>query len=344
MDLRKAYDTVEWGFIEEILSDLGFPSHFTHLVMTCLTTTQYSILINGVPTPLLHPKRGLRQGDPLSPFLFTLSMKYFSRAINTVASHPPFRFHPRCKLLHLNHLCFADYLLMFCKGDPKVVQLMFEGFATFSSSTGLQYLGVPISPWKLKGSECDIMIDKMVARIKKINAICRSFMWFGNFDDSRPGSVARDKVCNPKACGTMGFRKIVLWNQAATDWSQFIASNYASWVVSLVCMVKKKCSGKLQSSEWLNKSRYSIKEMYSDLSDSQPKVHWHNQVWNRISVPKHGFILWLYMLNRLNTKARLFRVGVCMDNLCAICGANEETILHLFYKCKFSTNCKTSII
>ncbi|XP_056685914.1 uncharacterized protein [Spinacia oleracea] len=239
---------------------------------------------------------------------------------------------------------FADDLLMFCKGDPKVIQLMLEGFDTFSKSTGLtvnpskstiyycglndatkatisslsgfptgslpfRYLGVPISPWKLKGSECDIMIDKMVARIKVWSSRNLSFagrvQLFGNYEDSRPGPVAWDKLCQSKKCGGIGFRNIVLWDQAAIckqGWS--IAQKKDNlW---------DKCSGKLLSSEWLTKSRYSIKEMYSNLCDANPKVHWHKQLWNRLSVPKHRFILWLFVLDRLKIKARLFTVGVCL--------------------------------
>lgn len=64
LDLKKAYDTFEWKFIEEIMLELGFPPFFVNLVMTCLSTTQYSILINGAPSPLIQPIRGLRQGDP----------------------------------------------------------------------------------------------------------------------------------------------------------------------------------------------------------------------------------------------------------------------------------------
>lgn len=132
LDLRKAYDTVEWDIIAEVMQELGFPSHFTHLIMTCLTTTQYSILINGVPTEIIHPKRGLTQGDPLSPLLFTLCMEYFSRAISTVGEHPLFKFHSRCRGMQLNHL------LMFCKGDAQVIQLMLSGFQLFSDTTRLQ--------------------------------------------------------------------------------------------------------------------------------------------------------------------------------------------------------------
>ncbi|XP_056685575.1 uncharacterized protein [Spinacia oleracea] len=67
LDHQKAYDTVEWDFIQEAMQYLGFPPSFINLIMTCLTTTQYSIMTNGVPSKLIHPKRGLRQGDPLSP-------------------------------------------------------------------------------------------------------------------------------------------------------------------------------------------------------------------------------------------------------------------------------------
>ncbi|XP_056692075.1 uncharacterized protein [Spinacia oleracea] len=110
LDLRKAYDIVEWEFIREVMTDLDFPTHFINLIMTCLTTTQYSILINGAPTGLIQPKRGLRQGDHLSPLLFTLCVEYFSRAMAIVSEHPHFSFHPRCRRLSLNHLCFADDL------------------------------------------------------------------------------------------------------------------------------------------------------------------------------------------------------------------------------------------
>ncbi|XP_021844981.2 uncharacterized protein [Spinacia oleracea] len=118
LDLQKAYDTVEWSFLEEVMTNLGFPVHFINLVMTCLTTTHYSVLINGVPTELIQPTRGWIQP--------------------TRGEHPHFRFHSRCKLLSLNHLCFADDLLMFCRGDPNVVSVMLEGFKIFSSTTGLE--------------------------------------------------------------------------------------------------------------------------------------------------------------------------------------------------------------
>ncbi|XP_056687955.1 uncharacterized protein [Spinacia oleracea] len=102
VDIRKAYDTVEWSFIEEVMLDLGFPPFFVQLIMTCLSTTRYSI-INGEPTDLIQPRRGLRQGGPLSPLLFTLCMEYFSRSMKTVGDYTQFKLHKRCRSLQLNH-------------------------------------------------------------------------------------------------------------------------------------------------------------------------------------------------------------------------------------------------
>ncbi|KAL2924384.1 hypothetical protein RDABS01_022574 [Bienertia sinuspersici] len=73
LDVKKAYDTISWGFMADFMKEIGFPAHFTELIMICIKSPQYSLMINGIPSPLIEPIRGLRQGDPLSPLLFTLS-------------------------------------------------------------------------------------------------------------------------------------------------------------------------------------------------------------------------------------------------------------------------------
>ena len=68
LDVKKAYDTVDWDFMTQFMEAIGFPGHFIRLIRTCITSPQYSLLINGCPSTPIHPSRGLRQGDPLSPF------------------------------------------------------------------------------------------------------------------------------------------------------------------------------------------------------------------------------------------------------------------------------------
>lgn len=82
--------------------------------MVCLRTVAYSVVINGKPSRPFEAKSGLRQGDPMSPFLFVLAMEYFSRLLKTLKATPEFRYHPRCAKMQLVQLGFGDDLLLLC--------------------------------------------------------------------------------------------------------------------------------------------------------------------------------------------------------------------------------------
>lgn len=105
--------------------------------MACVSTVSYSIFINGKHSIPFAAKRGMRQGDPLSPYLFVLVMEYLSRSLKSLKDKPDFNFHPRCAKLNIIQLGFADDLLLFCRGDVLSAQMVFECFQKFSLASGL---------------------------------------------------------------------------------------------------------------------------------------------------------------------------------------------------------------
>lgn len=118
IDIQKAYDSVTWVFSNDFLLLYGFHPLMVKWIMECITTASFIVNVNGVHVGVFKGKRGLRQGDPMSLYLFTMVMKVFTLMVKThIKFDKKFKFHWKCKKVGLPHLCFADDLLLFCHGD-----------------------------------------------------------------------------------------------------------------------------------------------------------------------------------------------------------------------------------
>ena len=122
VDILKAYDTVNWQFLLGTLSSMGFPSTFIAWVRKCVTTPKFSVNLNGELVGFFGSSRGLRQGDPISSYLFVLVMEVLSMLIRHKVEQytsigQSFQYHWRCSKTRITHLCFADDLMLFCGGS-----------------------------------------------------------------------------------------------------------------------------------------------------------------------------------------------------------------------------------
>ena len=116
MDMEKAFDRMEWAFPLAILEKLGFSPIWISWIIICISFASFSILFNGSPFGHISPERGLKQGDPLSPFLFSLSSEVFSRLLFKVKRKGSIKglwIARNCLAIH--HLLFTDDLYMFGK-------------------------------------------------------------------------------------------------------------------------------------------------------------------------------------------------------------------------------------
>ncbi|XP_062028542.1 uncharacterized protein LOC133744454 [Rosa rugosa] len=138
LDLEKAYDYINWSYLQLCLQKFGFNDSWIHLIMHCISSVSFSILVNSEAQGWFKPSRGIRQGDPLSLYLFILAMEPFIRHLNALAQN--------CKSqvgilssplgFRISNLMFADDFLIFAKCTTKGARAIADILTKFSNASG----------------------------------------------------------------------------------------------------------------------------------------------------------------------------------------------------------------
>nr|XP_027081023.1 uncharacterized protein LOC113703745 [Coffea arabica] len=137
LDMSKAYDRVKWGYLKEMMIKLGFCEKWIRWIMECITTATFSFNINGEARGYVIPSRGIRQGDPLSPYLFLLVSEGFSNLLAQAESNQKLtgmkisRSGPA-----ISHLFFADDSLIFCKADTSQAEEVLRILEKYGKGSG----------------------------------------------------------------------------------------------------------------------------------------------------------------------------------------------------------------
>ena len=143
VDYEKAYDSVDWDFIYYMLQRLGFCSKWIGWIRACLESSSISVLVNGSPTQEFKPRRGLRQGDPLEPFLFLIVAEGLAGMERKAVEKEMFQsLTVEDKQVKVNMLQYTDNTFFFCKVNPHnafVIKVMLNCFE-LASGLNVNYM------------------------------------------------------------------------------------------------------------------------------------------------------------------------------------------------------------
>ncbi|XP_021727815.1 uncharacterized protein LOC110694926 [Chenopodium quinoa] len=223
--------------------------------MGCITSVSFSVLINGTPTTPFIAKKGLRQGDPMSPFLFAIGMEYLSRCMHELGKVPNFKFSSKKFSRASSLTANLSKSEVYCGGITQDERdLILRRLGMTNGSIPFKYLGVPLSLKKLTIHQCKPLVNKVTGRIgnwairflsyagrlqliksvlfgiqtywvqifihpkkimREIEGRFRAFLWTGTANPTRKALIAWKTICLPKSSGGWNVIALQEWNTAA---------------------------------------------------------------------------------------------------------------------------------
>ncbi|KAI9174132.1 hypothetical protein LWI28_012433 [Acer negundo] len=344
VDLMKAFDMVDWGFLLETLAAFHFQPRVIKWIKACLTTPKFSISLNGELAGFFSGKRGLRQGDPMTPYLFVIAMEVLSKIlVNRIADSHSFKFHWKCDEIKLSHLCFADDLIMLCHGSPSSAHVLKAALDELSLLSGLlanhaksniftsglsssttnqqlinlfgytvgslpiRCLGIPIISTKLCLRDCSSLVDKVSGRLSSWLNRGGTSLWFDNWHPDGPLLLkwSPHVVYDSGLPINAAVNTIVLGD----SWRWPVAMSIDLVEIRSRMPTYNPNSDLEDSIRWLPSSNgiYSASSALASLKAPHPLVPWFKLVWFPQNIPRMSFILWMAVRGKLSTRDRIHK-------------------------------------
>ncbi|GKD03698.1 putative reverse transcriptase domain, reverse transcriptase zinc-binding domain protein [Tanacetum coccineum] len=138
VDIQKAYDIVDWNFLKSVPVGFAFHHKMVEWIMVCVTSTSYSVCVNDNIHCWFKSKRGLRQGDPLSPYLFSLVMEVLTLILQgSVQNAEDFQYNHHSDQQRIVNLYFADDLFLFATGHHNFFRVIMHALEEFKNVSSL---------------------------------------------------------------------------------------------------------------------------------------------------------------------------------------------------------------
>ncbi|GJX42567.1 protein LAZ1 [Tanacetum coccineum] len=327
VDIQKAYDTFDWNFFHAVLIGFGFHPRMIGWIMECVTSTSFSLSINGSLYGYFKGKWGLRQGDLMSPYLFTLVME-----------------------LNLINLCFADDLFLLAHGDVDSARVIMDTLVEFKEALRLtpslpkstayfcnvlnytkldilnilpfeedklpvKYLGVPLVLSRFLYRDCKELMEKVKGRIndwknkslsftgRVVRAINAEISLVSRRDKERSyyGSDGFIPINSMAAL----FGRSLFGERCHGDGGKSFSAGYnRSAKVKDINVNTSWSWPDAWMSKYPNLGTIDVPHL-TNTNDRSDKVDWYHVVWFSQQIPRHAINLWLVIKQKLKTQDNL---------------------------------------
>ncbi|GKB54511.1 RNA-directed DNA polymerase, eukaryota [Tanacetum coccineum] len=235
VDFEKAYDSVRWDFLDDVLKKFGFGDKWCNWIQSCLRSLRGSIIINGSPTEEFQFFKGLKQGDLLSPFLFILIMESLHLSFQRVVDAGMFKGIKLSSSLNLSYMFYADdavFVGQWCEGNINTLVHMLECFYR-ASGTKVGGSMSRIQAWNEVVDRVKARLSKWKMKALSIRESIRSHFFNGHELKSKKSTwVKWNNVLAPKEKGGLGVSSLYALNRGLMcKWVwRFYTHNASLWV------------------------------------------------------------------------------------------------------------------
>ncbi|XP_024196657.1 uncharacterized protein LOC112199901 [Rosa chinensis] len=273
LDISKAYDRLEWQYLEAILLKLGFCKKWVNINMATVKSVSYSILINGTPTGFILPTRGIRQGDPLSPYLFILCAEGLSALISSSVQHGYIAglvMSPSAPVIH--HLLFADDCFLFGEASVRECQAFNNILSTYAQASG-QKINLQKSSVVFSGN-VGVPSSNQLATVLGVKCVKEHGMYLG-----LPIHVGHNKTAIFAYLKERLTKKLLSWRSKILSAGgkelliKAVAQTLPNYVMNCYLLPKSLCDDLQQL----------CSQFFWGSTNEKKKIHWRS--WDRMCLP-----------------------------------------------------------
>ncbi|GJV75495.1 RNA-directed DNA polymerase, eukaryota [Tanacetum coccineum] len=357
IDFEKAFDSVSWDFLDQVLQFTGFGHTWRSWIRGCLSSAKASVLVNGSPTAEFDLQRGLRQGDPLSPFLFILVMEGLHVAIEDAINAGLF-YGAKLHSLHVSHLFFTDDVLLLGEWSSVNISNFVNLLNCFYKVSGLKLnlhksnlFGIGVDPSEVSVWACIVksinnLNEKGIIPFstlkRKVNDGTSTKFWRDSWICDTPLAIKYPRLfrleINQECLVSDKWNGEWIWS-----WSRPITGGtIGSHLEELQNLVSNVHLGDaIDEWQWnvLNQKMFTVKHtrLHIDhliLPSEAPATRWCKSNPRKVNI-----LIWRILRDRIPSRWNLSRKGVELSSLaCPICSTHPETSHHLFWSCDLASN------